>query len=267
MSSEIEAILNRMSIFSGAELDQSALALEEIAGRPNLYRFIEPRTLERLCDFVSRSQPDNVLKAVCLVISNSCTLTDDTLNVRILLMNDIASRSCDVLQQGKSSAVRVFAILDVMATLCTAFGEARTQLRPAIPLILDAVRCHKTNSEILFATSCTLATLTLAEPLNSLALARAKGLQVLLEIFKYTCRQKTNVQTDKGELQILDDILKWSKQAMMNTIRCPSAEVATVLNSTNFGIFGDVVAVDELKIQLSMERKKIDSRIHHEDKR
>jgi hypothetical protein len=254
-AAEIESILNRLSIFQGEQLSKCASELEHVAHETNLHRLMTPNLMKYLLDFASPGFPDSVVKASCLVIANSCT-TDDLTNCRQYIAHGVAQRCESLLVERCKSASCVFAVLDVIATLCTGSREARDAFRPSMQHTLEAVRHHKTNLEILFAAVCALATQTLADPLSSLALARSNGLQVLVDIFKWSARQRDKQRSEEDK-HLVTDTMKWAKQALLNTIRCPSCDVDGFFEKLQWGMFGDVVAVDELKVTATMERRKL----------
>lgn len=253
---DIETILNRLSIFQGAQLSKCAADLEQVAQQPNLYRVVTPATMTYLLDFLVPVFPDLVVKAACLTIANSCT-TDDLSNCRHYIAGGVATRCEVLLKERGTSAPCVFAVLDVAATLCTGSREAREAFRPLIQHTLVAVKNHKTNLEILFASVCALSTLTLADPLSALEVAKNNGLQILVEIYKWSSKQRDNQQRSNDDHRLAFDTMKWAKQALMNTVRCPASDVDAYFDSIQWGVFGDVVAVDELKVTCRIERRKI----------
>lgn len=255
-ASEIEGILNRMSIYQGAQLTKCAAELENIAQNSYLHRIVTPSLMTYLVEFVSPSHPDSVVKAACLVVANSCT-TDDLANCRHYLSSGISERCASVLKSKGASALCVFAVLDVVATLCTGCRDARDAFRPLISHTLVAVKNHKTNLEILFACVCALATQTLADPDSSLTVAQSGGMQILVEIYKWSSRQRDLPSRSQDDHRLASDTMKWAKQAFLNVLRCPADEVDTFFSKLSWGVFGDVVAIDELKLQSAMERKKI----------
>ncbi|CUG93344.1 Hypothetical protein, putative [Bodo saltans] len=253
---EIESILNRLSIYQGAQQTKCASELENVAQQSNLHRIVTPSLMTYILEFVSPSRADCVIKAACLVLANSCT-TDDLTNCKYYLANGVSERCGSVLSERGASAACVFAVLDVVATLCTGCRDARDAFRPLIAPTLSAVKNHKTNLEIHFACVCALATQTLADPLSSLAVARNNGLQILVEIYKWSAKQREAQSRSQDDHRLALDTMKWAKQALMNVLRCPASDVDMFCAKIQWGTFGTVVAIDELKICAGMERKKI----------
>jgi hypothetical protein len=257
---EIESILNRLSIYQGVQQAKCAMELESVAQQSNLHRVVTPSLMKYLLEFVAPSYTDGVVKAACLVVANSCS-TDDLANCRYYLANGVSERCAAVLRDKSSSAACVFAVLDVVATLCTGCRDARDAFRPLISLTLTAVKNHKTDLEILFACVCALSTLTLADPFSSLAVARNSGLQILVEIYKWSAKQREAQSRSQDDHRLAVDTMKWAKQALLNVLRCPAGDIDEFFGKIQWGTFGAVVAVDELKVAAGMERKKVLSAI------
>lgn len=254
-TAELEAVLNRMSIFSGEQLTRASSELEALAQSSSFHKFVSADLLQYVVDFISTKYPDTVIKAACLAAANACT-TDDLQHTRCLLALGIAECCRAVLLERHQKAACVFAVLDVVATLCTSCGESRERFRELIPAIVCAVRSHKTNGEILFATVCALSTLTLADSASCVALTDSNGLQVLVEIFRYATRHKRNPSLSLEDQRLDTDVMRWSKQALMNVMKCLDPKVDVAIADIKWGTFGEVIEVDDLKFSLTVERKR-----------
>lgn len=254
MLQRIEAVLNRMSIFSGATLDDAANELDEISADPKLPQIVDQVAIADAVAVIPQLTNNAAVKSVCTFLANAC-VTDDLKNVESLLQSKGVSTLRRVLTEKVDTPAVVFAALDVLSTCCTSSGSARDAFGEAIPDILNCIRKHKTNLEVLFGCCCAIATLTLVHPANALLVAENNGLQVFVEVFKYAHRQLRIIRHEEQALQ-LNDIARWSKHALLNCCRSGTSAVDPFVAGLQFGTFGDMIVVDELRLTVQKERKQ-----------
>lgn len=251
----IEAVLNRMSIFSGATLDDAASELEEIASDAKLPRIVDKVAIGDAVAVIPQVLSNSAaVKSVCLFLANAC-VTDDLRNVGYLLQNNGVSVLKQVLVEKDESPALVFAVLDVLSTCCTSSGAARDAFGVTVPDILNCIRKNKSNLEVLFGACCALSTLTMAHPSNALLVAENNGLQVFVEVFKYAHKQLRIIRNQEQATQ-LNDIARWSKHALLNCCRAGTSSIDPFVENLQFGTFGEMIVVDELRLAIQLERKK-----------
>lgn len=273
----ITALLNRLTIFSSGEERVAHIEeVEEIANNLSLMKDFSPETAVRCCaDFeaaIAAGELDTVA-VTSLVLANSCIGDDQRIRWALLADSRIVAAVQDFFGKYVSPAAATttpatkpspsllkqttkatFHVLDLVATLSTNNGDFRSVFRETLPGVVNSIRCFKTSLDVLFAASCTVATLTIADTLNGKEVVQCNGMQVMLEVFKY-CAKLSKKQQSEEDAELCAESKRWSKQALLNLMKAPFDLVDEKLAAAKFGTFGDVLEVDELKWSLQHDRK------------
>ena len=272
---EVEALLNRLSIFRGAQQVEAAEALEPFVAIESVVSAVDEEILRTAFQIVSDPDdvPDVVVKVLLQLLANSCVSDDDQVNRRILNRLGIAQLCERVLVSRARSAACCYAVLDVISTISTNNSELRRLFASSMPKILECMKANKLNLELLFGACCALATLTLADFTNAHSLIAAGGFTMLLEVYKFAAKQQHNLATKlttpnafvgissealtaEEVSGLLCEIQSWAKATLTNIIRVPDPEIDAVLQKASFGRFGDLIPVDELKWHLTSQRRR-----------
>lgn len=254
-STEVVALLNRLSIFTGVEKHRACNSIEALmkehgvlVSRDGIALAVDLLTTAKVGD-----EDKDLIRACCLVLSESCLQDDQLLGVATGELG-VTSLAHDLARclETTTHAGTLFTVLDAVATLASANGAVRVAFRPYMGVVLNVIRRNKTNMDLLFGSSCALATLTLADTLNGKSVLENNGLQVLLEVFKFSAtKMNKNIDVDAAS-----QILRWSRQALFNLMKVPFAICDEKLQKANFGVFGENLVVDELKFDLRLDRER-----------
>lgn len=229
-------------------------------------------------------------KAVLTLLANLC-LTDEN---RSLASNFGLPGTCVLLLQRHKelSAETLYYVFDLMSTMAASDGNARQNLRPAIPHVLASMQSHGTALEVLFGASFLLSTLVMLDTANCDVIVERGGVQVLVNIFRAAenalhgqrgpqrkggsvmggAQRPTSApkaalgplanalqaQKQAERTQLCEGAMRWSRDALVTVCRSASSkgDLAQCLATTDFGVFGASVAVDELKWNVLSEQKK-----------
>lgn len=291
---EVESLLNRLSIFRQGKVQlEAAAALEPFATFEPMLAVMD-FTLIQSAFFVAKDAvasvlqseqqkgggttstagDEAVLKVTLQICTNCCLSDDDQTNRRVLLGVGITTLCASILQSPRlqTSVPCVYAVLDAISTLCTNSSALRQGFAPCLGRILDAMKANRAQLDVLFGGCCALTTLTLADGANANALLAAGGFSVLLEVYKFAARKAasqtwqkkpsapgtaTEDADDEETAELLKSILHWGKAGLTNLVRAAAeGSVEEALGKAQYGRYGDLLAVDELKWELTNQLRR-----------
>lgn len=253
-------LLNRLALGTSAAVeDELDDAVAMLPPNPTDAPAAGKALVAALSDAV-RAKQGRTARSVCTVLS-APQVADPSGPVLAPVLAGVIAAVIDGLKSlGPSDADTAFALLDVVATVASASGEARTKCAEGgiVPVILETAKAHKTNDDVLFGVTFSLHTLTMDTLIGKQVIENG-GLQILVAIF--IAEQKRAAKAPQATLQAMAESrasspAKYAKSAALNVMKAPFDVVDEKLKACNFGRFGEVIAADDLKWQLQQERKK-----------
>jgi hypothetical protein len=245
----IEGALNRMTLLP-EEQDAAAEEIERLFEMKGVSRALNERVAQVAvaCLSEAAASPDPSPLAVkwsCLVLAavQPSLLPGDLVEIIVAALSA---------KNVAGHADSVFHVLDLLATVTADNAANRKALgeRGVFPALLDAARQHKKELTVLFSVAFAVGALTMADVVNGGRAIDANALQVLVEIFKSGARARV------ADADLRKDTMKYSREAIMNLTKVPFDSAATAFDSIKWGKFGDLIEVDELKLDVEQERKR-----------
>eukprot|EP00796_Vickermania_ingenoplastis_P008678 gene8678-6101_t len=259
--------LNRLAAFIGSPglNAENVLELEQMARESALRAHImsdeEMCQCAELLETIPIATP--AARALVMFLGNAC-LSDTNRGTAVRF--GIPSTCVLLLQRhAELDDETLYQLLDLTTTLSSASGDGRRSLRPAIPYIVACLANRKTSIEVLFASSCALSTLALLDAANSELIACRGGLQALVDAFGEALEVKRNTLQSRDaakdaqaqeKMQLCDDVMKWSRDALLKVVHCPSPAIDECFRLVKFGQYGESIERDQLQWDLKFERKK-----------
>lgn len=285
-----EGCLNRLAAFGSTDDNialESAEELERVAEEVAAVPVIVTEGFVGQCgDILENFTPDSIaVRTVLMLLANLC-LADEN---RILAVSFGIPSTCVVLLQQVDGlpAETIYYAFDLMSTIAANDAQGRQRLRPCIPHVIKAMQKRCTVLDILFGASFLLSTLTLLNVSNCEVIVSSDGMQVLVDAYlhalktfgelksKQVNKKRTSVnittgtpevgnsstmsslqrQRDSDRMNVCEGIKRWSKDTLKKLCRAPIGNVDQKLSKVNFGVYGAIVEMDELKWSLTFERK------------
>ncbi|EAN99275.1 hypothetical protein C3747_9g356 [Trypanosoma cruzi] len=270
MIDDIEATLNRMLAFpSGASSLDAAIKLKNIALALELAEQIPllTETCMSLCVELAENTPPQVatVHSVLSLLARFCMREE---NRGLATRFGVFSLCVLILQDHKSLPEdTIFAVFDLISTLCMNDGNVRRMLRPSIPYIIEIMNDSTSSLQLAFGGAVALATLTMLDADNATLAVERGSVQLLISSFiraydrkkEIDCQHICHVSRCKKEeeQQLCEKVMRWSRDALQKLVQSPSHAVDEKLEEADFGKYGSRVEVDELKWMLKFQRRKV----------
>ncbi|RNF04293.1 hypothetical protein TraAM80_05206 [Trypanosoma rangeli] len=267
---DIEATLNRMMAFpSGTSSPDAAVDLQNAARALEVADHIPllTETCMSLCVELMENSPAQVatVHAVLALLARCCMREEN----RGLATRFGVSGLCIIILQGHRSLSEdtLFAVFDLISTLCMNDGNTRRMLRPSIPYVIAVMRERADSLQLAFGGAVVLTTLTMLDNAN-VALAVEQGcIQLLITSFisaydqkrQLMCQRTPHASLRKKEekQQLCENVMRWSHDALWKLVQSPFPVVDEKLEAADFGNYGSRLEVDDLKWTLKFERRKV----------
>lgn len=273
---DVTSTLNRLSVFAHSPVlgTEAILELEALAHcASSSSTLLDENVMCQCAELLEETLPISSIAARALLtyLANAC-LSDS--NKHAAIRYGIPQTCVLYLQRSEEmNDETLYPLLDLVATLSSSSSEGRRSLRPSIPYIVACMFRRHSSLEILFASCSTLSTLALLDSSNGELIVSTGGLQALINAFRFAYDVKRSILQEKGNhltmktnqmerLELCEVVLKWSKDAALKAIRCPSDSIDEVIKNIDFGRFGQVIEVDQLMWDIKFERKKCNNKFY-----
>ena len=241
MSNQLIGMFNRLSAFNDKSL--IAEAKEHIMQISSCEELDEEVVKYVMQCMVHTEQSESVQEMGCSVLAIAVG-SDSLQNVIIEGKGvGIVLKSMDVHFNNRDVQYQA---LDVLSTVAANSSQARDQLSlsSCTKIILKTLKNFPHDLDIQLGAACTLAGSAMNSPQNVSSICSCDGLNTLIKCYR-------NAFIHRKTLSDWKQVEQWSAIALKNIIRCQPEN----MKSANFGRFGEYVAVDELKWELTLISK------------